>query len=298
MEIRQLKYFVGIAETGNFSETSKNMFISQSAVSQQIKALEDELGMQLFVRKSRNVHLTESGRELLPLAKQVLRFVSDCQDKMSALKGLLCGELNIGLTDSIEPFVRETMLRFMKIYPKVQVNLQYKALPELIKGLNNGEIDLMLSMKPTAPFEDIESLPLLEYRLSAIMRKTHPLANKESVSFHDLEKHSIILPEKGIRERNALESFLNAETGQLNIRSLINNVNAILNILQESNYISILAEHSISNRPNLCSIRIDELNSPIKVFAQFNKNTRKKRSAEIFLEMIKESPALYMIKNF
>lgn len=126
MEIRQLKYFVGIADTGRFSDASKQLYISQSAVSQQIKALEEELGTQLFVRNTHSVALTESGKELLPLARQVLRGVTACYDKISDLKGMLCGNLNIGLTYTLEPYIRETMLKYMKAYPKVQVNAHYK----------------------------------------------------------------------------------------------------------------------------------------------------------------------------
>lgn len=297
MELRQLKYFVGIAETGRFSDASKQLFISQSAVSQQIKLLEEELGTQLFVRNQHSVSLTESGKELLPLARKVLRGITDCYDRISDLKGLLCGELNIGLTYTLEPYVREAMLSFMKSYPKVQVNAHYKNLPELLAKLRNCEIDMMLSMMPTSPHEFIESVPLMEYRLSAIMRKNHPLANKEHLEFEDLKHQGLILPEKGIRDRNALESYIHAETGSLNIRSLVNDANAILNILQESNYIAILAENTIANRPSLCSVTIKALDMPIKVYAHFNKDTTHKHSADVFLEMFRNTSVFYVAKN-
>lgn len=297
MELRQLKYFVGIAETGRFSDASKQLFISQSAVSQQIKLLEEELGTQLFVRNQHSVSLTESGKELLPLARRVLRGITDCYDRISDLKGLLCGELNIGLTYTLEPYVREAMLSFMKTYPKVQVNAHYKNLPELLARLRNCEIDVMLSMMPTSPHDFIESVPLMEYRLSAIMRKNHPLANKEHLDFQDLEHQGLILPEKGIRDRNAIESYIHKETGSLNIRSLVNDANAILNILQESNYIAILAENTIANRPSLCAVPIKALDMPIKVYAHFNRESAHKHSAEVFLEIFRNTSAFYVAKN-
>lgn len=297
MELRQLKYFVGIAETGRFSDASKQLFISQSAVSQQIKLLEEELDTQLFVRNQHSVSLTESGKELLPLARRVLRGITDCYDRISDLKGLLCGELNIGLTYTLEPYVREAMLSFMKTYPKVQVNAHYKNLPELLSRLRNCEIDVMLSMMPTSPHDFIESVPLMEYRLSAIMRKNHPLANKELLDFQDLEHQGLILPEKGIRDRNAIESYIHKETGSLNIRSLVNDANAILNILQESNYIAILAEHTIANRPSLCAVPIKTLDMPIKVYAHFNRESAHKHSAEVFLEIFRNTSAFYVAKN-
>ncbi len=297
MELRQLKYFVGIAETGRFSDASKQLFISQSAVSQQIKLLEEELGTQLFVRNQHSVSLTESGKELLPLARKVLRGITDCYDRIADLKGMLCGELNIGLTYTLEPYVREAMLSFMKTYPKVQVNAYYKNLPELLARLRNCEIDMMLSMMPTSPHEFIESVPLMEYRLSAIMRKTHPLAGKKQLTFHDLEHQGLILPEKGIRDRNAIESYIHTETGTLNIRSLVNDANAILNILQESNYIAILAENTITNRPSLCAVPIINLDKPITVYAHFNREISRKHSADVFLEKFRGTSAYFVAKN-
>lgn len=293
MDIRQLQYFVGIAETGRFSEASKVLFVTQSAVSQQIKLLEEELGTQLFVRQAHNVTLTESGRELLPLAKKVLNGVEECRDRIADLKGLLCGKLNIGLTFSLEPYIRETMLAFMGRYPKVRVNAHYRPLTDLLHMLRDNEIDIMFSMMPTSPHEFVESIPLTEYRLAAIMRKTHPLAKHESLHFTDLLPHKLILPEKGIRDRNAIESFVHTETGALNVVSLINDVNAIMNILQESNYVSILTEHTIKNFPKLCAIPICELNQPIKIYAHFNNLHPRKHSADVFVDMLKESNAIF-----
>lgn len=297
MEIRQLTYFVGIADTGRFSDASRQLFISQSAISQQIRALEEELGTQLFVRNTHSVSLTESGQQLLPLARQVLQGVNACHERISDLKGLLCGELNVGLTYSLEPYVRETMLLFMKKYPNVKLNIQYRNLNELLRKLRDREIDVMLSIMPTSTAEYIKSIPLLEYKLSAIMRKSHPLTKKESVTFKDLQLHTLILPEKGIRDRNAIESYIHTETGKLNIRALINDAHSILNIVQESNYISILADHVVKNRPNLCAVPIKELSNPVKAYAHFNSETYRKHSADVFMKLFKETTSFYMSKN-
>lgn len=296
MELRQLQYFIGIAETGHFSEASRNMFVTQSAVSQQIKMLEEELGTQLFVRLAHGVMLTESGKELLPLARKVLDDVTECHDRIANLKGLLCGTLNIGLTYSLEPYIRETMLAFMSRYPKVKVNANYKCLTDLLKMLKEHKIDIMFSMMPTSPHEFAESVPLMEYRLAAIMRKSHPLAKRELLRFSDFLPHRLILPEKGLRDRNAIESFIHAKTGNLNVVSLINDVNAVMNILQDSNYISILTEHIIKSNPMLCSVPIEELSKPIQIYAHFNNTTLRKRSADVFVNMLKESRSLF-VKN-
>lgn len=296
MELRQLKYFVGIAETGRFSDASKALFISQSAVSQQIKALEEELGTQLFVRQPHSVALTESGQELLPLARRVLRGVTDCYERISDLKGMLCGELNIGLTFTLEAYVRDAMLRFLKEYPKVQINAHYRTYRELLKNLRDGEIDIMMSMMPISDHEFCESHHFGDYRLVAVMRDNHPLAKKEKLTFADLQPHSMILPEKGIRDRNIIESYIHKETGQLNIRSLINDASAMMNIIQESNLIGIIAEHAINNRPLLRTVPIEDLSEPIKVYCHFNRDIPRKHAAEVFREILMETCHLTRMK--
>ena len=289
MEVRQLKYFVKVADTGCFSEASRQLFVSQSAISQQMKLLEEELGVQLFVRQHNNVAMTEEGEELYPLAKRAMADVEECQTRMMELQGLLCGELNIGLTYSLESYMRQAMLEFMRTYPKVKVNAHYKNLSELLRMLRNKEIDMMLSMMPTSPHEFVDSVPLTEYRLAAIMRKTHSLAKRECITFQDLLPHKLILPEKGLRDRNAIESFVHKETGALNVRALVSDVDALLNIIEESNYVSILTEACIANRPLLCYVPIVELMEPIPIYAHFNNMLNRKNSANRFLEMLHKS---------
>lgn len=295
MELRQLKYFIGVADCGCFSKASRQLFISQSAVSQQIKLLEDELGSQLFVRQPNTVTLTESGAELYPLAKMVINNVSECSLRIKELQGLLCGELNIGLTYSLESYMREAMLEFMRLHPRVQVNAYYKNLGDLFRMLERDEVDMMLSMMPTSPHDFVESLPLMEYRLAAVMRKTHVLASKTVINFQALRPHPLILPEKGLRDRNAIESFIHKDTGGLKVRSLVNDVNALLNIVQETDYVSILTEASIVQRPLLCAVPIAELMEPIAIYAHFNRHACRKNSAMKYLDLLRQSAMLHKL---
>lgn len=293
MEIRQLRYFIGVADCGCFSKASRQLYISQSAISQQIKLLEEELGSQLFVRQHNSVTMTESGAELYPLAKLVINDVAECSSRIKELQGLLCGELNIGLTYSLESYMRKTMLEFMRIHPKVQVNAYYRNIAELLGMLEHDELDMMLSMMPAMPHDFVESVPLMEYRLAAVMRKSHVLARNSTITFQDLQPHWLILPEKGLRDRNAVESFIHKGTGVLKVRSLVNDVNALLNIVQETDYVSILSEASIAQRPSLCFVPIAELAEPIAIYAHFNSMVKKKNSAVKFLEMLRQSALLH-----
>lgn len=93
MELRQLKYFVKAAETLNFSDAARALNIAQSSLSQQIKQLEEELDMQLFLRNSHSIRLTEAGEMMLPLALRTIHDAETCTDRIRDLKKLLTGTL-------------------------------------------------------------------------------------------------------------------------------------------------------------------------------------------------------------
>ena len=128
MELRQLRYFVKVAETLNFSEAARCLFVTQSTLSQQIKQLEQELDTVLLTRTSHSVSLTEAGEELLPYARRTLLDADLCVERLGDLREMLCGTLNIGVTYSFGPILTETLVTFMKQYPKVKLNIYYLSL--------------------------------------------------------------------------------------------------------------------------------------------------------------------------
>ena len=288
MEIRQLKYFVSIAECGSFSDASRRFFLSQSAVSQQIKALEEEFRTTLFVRTPHKVVLTESGQMLLPLARQVLQSVSDCQDRMMDVHKLLCGELNIGLTHSLESYVRKSMVQFMKIYPNVQLNVYYDIIPQMIQSLRSRQLDIAFSIQVEGNEEFLDSEPVLDYRLCAFMRDTHPLANREELTFKDLERQSLVMPERALRSHNAVEDYLSKEGGNLHVHAFINDPGAIINLLKRTNCVSILSELSVRGNEELRAVPIKELRTPVITYAHMLKGGHRKRSMTEFLRILKE----------
>ena len=207
MEIRHLKYFVKIAETLSFSEAAKALFITQSTLSQQIRQLEQEMDAQLFERNNHNVRLTEAGEELLPYARQTLKASQACLDRIQDLQHMLTGTLNIGVTFSFSPILTEALFAFIKLYPKVKLNIFYKPMDELMKMLEHDDVDFALTFRPAELNKDIESHFLFDNHLAVIVREDHPLARKESVSIAELEQYDLVLPAKGLQAQNAQENF-------------------------------------------------------------------------------------------
>ena len=222
MELRQLKYFVKVAETLNFSEAAKVLNVTQSTLSQQVKQLETEIGTQLLLRSSHSVALTEAGNELLPLARQTLHKAQLCTERINDLNNLLTGTLNIGVTYSFSPILTETLMEFMKKYPRVKLNIYYKPMVELMAMLEARAVDFVLAFRPSESMPVIESHMLFDNHLAVIVKESHPLAGLDSVSLADIGKFNLALPSKGLQARNAFDTYLAAHPAPLNIRIELN----------------------------------------------------------------------------
>ena len=118
MELRQLKYFVKVAEMLSFSKAAKALYITQSTLSQQIKQLEDELDIALFFRNNHNVSLTEAGETFLEGARKVLAEADDNKARILDLTLGCSGRLNIGVTHSFGSILTEPVMAFKKEYPQ------------------------------------------------------------------------------------------------------------------------------------------------------------------------------------
>lgn len=289
MEIRHLKYFVKIAETLNFSEAAKALFITQSTLSQQIRQLEQELNAQLFERNNHNVRLTEAGEELLPYARQTLQASQTCLDRIQDLQDMQIGTLNIGVTYSFSPILTETLFTFIKRYPKVKLNIYYKPMAELMKMLEHDEVDFALTFRPTEMHKDIESEFLFDNHLAVIVRSTHPLARKESISMEELENYDLTLPAKGLQARNAFDIMRAGCNYDLKIRIESNDVNILLKLVKQFGMITVLSETTTYHEEGIKAIPIDLRIREMEGCIHTKKNVYRKRSALEFVRLLRES---------
>lgn len=289
MELRQLRYFVRTAQTLNFSEAARSLYVSQSTLSQQIKSLENELGTLLFQRDSHSASLTQSGAMLLPLAIQTIQDAEACKAQVDDLKEMLTGELNIGVTYSFSHILTETVKNFVKEYPGVKLNIFYRNMGELMEALRHRDVDLVLAFKPGQAYDEIDSSNLFSDRLSVIMRKDHALAGRESISLEELDRYRIAIPAKGLQARNALEEYISIERSGLNICLEINEANILLDIVQDNNLLTMLSEASVRGRDLLKAVPLDLPNNRMQGCVHTLKRVYRKRSAETFVKMLRDA---------
>ena len=292
MELRQLKYFVKVAELLSFSKAAKALFITQSTLSQQIKQLEDELDMALFFRNNHKVSLTEAGETFLEGAKKTLAEADDNKAKIMDLAQGHRGVLNIGVTYSFGSILTESVLAFKKEYPDVTLNICYKNVMELMELVSDGELDFALSFRSSEKYDNVESHILFDNKLSIIVREDHPLTRKEVVRLADLEEYDLVLPSIGLQARSTFDTIIAERNLNLKVAMEANEVNTILNILRRSNYVTVLSETVILEHNGLVTIDIDDAECNMEGCLHFCANRYRKRSTEEFIRLLSDTKAL------
>lgn len=297
MELRHLKYFVMVAQTLNFTEASRRLYITQGTLSQQILQLEGEIGAQLFERTRHTVALTEAGEELLPLAIRTIEDSEICSNRIRDLRGALTGTLCIGTTPSFSALLTDTVKKFVKEHPGVSLKIQSETATELMELLRARELDLALAFKPSMAYDDLESETLFKNHLSAVMRKDHPLSSRKFLTMEELENHSIVLPGGGLQARRAFDRFLGLDTRKLNLTIEVNEPNLIMDIVESTNLISIVSSLASYYRTNLVAIPLEGGHYTMEGCIHRLKDGYRKRSADIFIDMLRDSAQIERISK-
>lgn len=191
MEIDQLRYFLQVAQRGNFTRAAEDLVISQSALSRSVQRLEDELGQPVFERKTRSVSLTDAGVLLQARAQQVLSILEDTKAEIT--DDGQSGRIRVGAIPTIAPYFLPDVLRqFSAAYPQATVVVQENTTDHLIKSCTQGDVDLAILALPL-PAKYLEVEPLFDEELFLVMPTDHALADKKSIRLSDVEQLSFVM---------------------------------------------------------------------------------------------------------
>ena len=248
MEIRQLRAFVAIAESGTFTAAAKRVHVTQAAISMQIRQLENELGARLFVRAPRRVVLTEAGEHLLHRARHILREHDAAQDEIAELAGAERGRLRIGsasamvTTDSLPNILRELRRR----HPRSEVSLTSGTSEALVDQILGGELDLAFVSLPVEA-RGIHTERLNEDQLVAIASSRHPLAKQRAVSAYTLAGEKLILGERGGNTRRLIDQFFAQAGVALTVSMELSRQAAIRRMVEADMGVGIVPLQSVSD---------------------------------------------------
>jgi len=241
LDSRQLRTFVTVARTGSFTRTAKEVFLTQSAVSHSMGALEKEVGCRLLNRVGKKVSLTLAGEQLLPRAQNILRDMETARAALTKLGKWGETRLRLGATVSAcQHLLPEILRQFKKVHPKCRVTLEPGDSPVLVEAVREQRIDLAFALLPQAE-PRVEFLPLFADELTFIVDPPHPWAVGGRVAQPEIPRQNYILYSRSSQTFRAVEAYFLAEDTVLNTVMEIGSIETIKELVKIGLGISVLA---------------------------------------------------------
>jgi DNA-binding transcriptional LysR family regulator len=246
VEIRQLRAFVAIAETGTFTAGALRVHVTQAAISMQIRQLESEIGARVFVRAPRHVILTEAGEQLLRRARHILREHDAAVDEIAELAGAERGRLRIGsasamvLTEQLPLILKE----LRKQHPAAEIAVTSGTSEVLVDQILAGEVDIAFVSLPV-DVRGIKTERLSEDQLVAIASPRHRLAKQRTISAYTLAGERLILGERGGNTRRLIDQFFAQAGVTLRVAMELSRQQAIKRMVEEDMGVGIVPLQSV-----------------------------------------------------
>lgn len=250
MNLNQLEYFVNAAETLNFTNTAKKFYISQTAITQQIKALEEYVGEELFYRKNKKLSLTPVGKVFYQECKAILIRTSDALEKVHLAANGIIGELRIGVIDGYEKTNISDLIRnFHNEYPNVSLKFVIKSYKELWNMLENNDLDIIFNMIfESFNEEKYSKMQIGKYPVMAILHPTHPLSGRSSININDFYNENFIalsFADKDMKYENSILHYMNINEIKPNIIQYSNDIETILLMVSSGLGISLIPKFAV-----------------------------------------------------
>lgn len=193
MEMQQVRYFLALARTLNFTRAAEQSNVSQPALTRAIQQLEAELGGPLFHRERQNTHLSELGRMMLPYLEQIHAQTEAAKAQARSLKKLDNVTLRIGVMCTIGPaMISDLIVQFRLAHPNVELEVTDEGSDQLMEMLSKGDLNLALFGLPEGPDVRFHALPLFQERFVIAVPSEHPLAQKNVVTCRDTHDHTYV----------------------------------------------------------------------------------------------------------
>ena len=245
--IRQLKVFREVARQQSFTRASKVLFLTQPAVSMQIKQLEEVVGMPLFEKQGRQISLTDAGEEIKILSESLLQQIEESQQNIEQLASGQQGKLRLAVATTVASVATRLMARFNEQYPALSLHFTVTNREGLIQLLETNETDIVIMGKPPVDLQ-LETRELMVNPLVVIAPPNHPLCqSQKTVSLNRLFQYDFILREANSGTRRAIERFLAAEGRRLKSNMEMNSNTAIIQSVAEGLGLGIVSIHTVKN---------------------------------------------------
>lgn len=209
METDQLRAFCYVVEERSFSNAARRMFVTQPAVSMQIKSLEQEIGQPLFDRSKKDIISTEAGKILYAHAKRIFNEMDYAQNEIDKIQQLVRGQLTIGCSDTVSSYILPSLLSdFLAEYPELEITVQNRPSLHIVQMVTEGIAEMGFVTMPITE-TNLSIQPFFTYTIVAACSPKHACAKRSGIDLASLAKHRLLLLEPGTKSRMLLDEAFN-----------------------------------------------------------------------------------------
>ncbi len=259
----QLCVFEAVARLGSYTRAAEELHMAQPTVSVQVRKLTDTIGFPLLEQVGKTVRPTPVGKELLASCGELFDAFARFEQKISELRGLQAGSLDIAVTSGAKSFASRMVVEFAQRYPDVKVRMHVAQRQGLIERISANVDDLYLMWDPPRGNEVVR-MRLLANRLVVLAHRDHPLADRRPISFEEFAKEPLLLRELGSESRAVIERVFAEHGVTPAIRMELGSGEAILEALFAGMGVSVVSLHSIESSMRSALVELDVDGFPIE----------------------------------
>jgi DNA-binding transcriptional LysR family regulator len=260
MEIRQLEYFVAVAEEANFTRAAERVHITQPGISAQVRQLERELGAPLFDRSGRVASLTAAGTAALAPARAALAAAAAVRAAVDEVNGLIRGRLVVGMVTActVTPLF-DALAAFHRAHPGIEISLLEDNSDRLVERVRGGAADLCLIGWAGEPPDELGAFPIVRDRLIAAVPDEHPLRALDRVTLDDVRAHPIVCLPAGTGVRTVFDRACNARGIRPEIALQAAAPGAVTDLARRGMGVAVLSESMLEAAADLHPLLIDDV---------------------------------------
>ena len=295
LNFNQLRTFHQAAKWLNYTVASKHLFVTQPAVTAQIKVLEEGCKLKLFKKRGRNIYLTDEGKAVFNYTSKIFELEENLEKCIYDLQKLRQGSLRIGTTKTYARHWMPTLLvPFLRLFPGIRVELNEGSSEEISDSLSEFRNSLAIIPKMKDNYPDLNCIPLVREEIVLIVAPDHHLTRKEHLFVEDLVGEPIVMKEIGSVTRKKVEESFRDRSENLNIIAEANNVELIKELVRHGTGISFLVKSAIKRElaeGTLTTVPIEDLDLFMTIYVVHLSDYHLPTTAKAFLDFL--SPILH-----
>ncbi|WP_060512403.1 transcriptional regulator CynR [Pseudomonas sp. NBRC 111124] len=285
MLARHIQYFLAVAQHHSFTKAATALHVSQPALSQQVRQLEESLGAQLFDRSGRTTRLTDAGEVYLGYARRAAQQLEEAKRAIHDVSDLSRGSLRVAVTPTFTSYLVGPLVEaFHNRYGNITLNVREMSQERMEALLLADELDVGIAFEDVQA-QDIEASPLLVETLALVVNRRHPLAKAASIGLEALSAESLVLLSGEFATREQIDRFCQHHGIQPQVRMQANTISAVTEIVRRTRLSTLLPATIALAHDDLVAIALDPIRLQRTAVLLQRKGAYQSAAARVFVEM-------------